>query len=140
MHRKKRSIAAAVSIAALCVSTAALAASEQGQSEQKRAETGSDNEVAAGDIVVTGLRASIQSSVAAKRNAPSVIEAITPEDLGKFTDANIADALQRVPGVQINRNDDERSGDQVSIRGLGPQFTSTTINGRTAFFLVGPKA
>lgn len=83
------------------------------------------------DIVVTGYRQSLRSSQQAKRNAPSVVEAITPEDLGKFSDNSIADELQRVPGVQIDRNDAGRAGDHVSIRGLGSNFVTTTVNGRT---------
>lgn len=133
-NRNKRSPVAAFSLVALCVSTGAFAAPPKDRSHQKKTESpGAQNGTSEDEIVVTGLRASIQTAVQAKRNAPSVIEAITPEDLGKFSDANIADALQRVPGVQISRNDDERSGDQISIRGLGPQFSTTTINGRNAF-------
>jgi iron complex outermembrane receptor protein len=83
------------------------------------------------DIVVTGFRAALQAAQKEKRNASEVVEAITPEDLGKFTDNSIADELQRVPGVQIDRGTDGRSGDHVSIRGMGPEFITTTVNGRT---------
>lgn len=86
---------------------------------------------AQGDIVVTGLRASIQRAQDLKRKADSVVEAVTFEDLGKFSDQNIADALQRVPGVQIIRDDSGGSGDRASVRGLGSQYLQTTINGRT---------
>jgi TonB-dependent receptor len=83
------------------------------------------------DIVVTGYRASLRASQAAKREAASVVEAITPEDLGKFSDNSIADELQRVPGVQIDRNNGGRAGDRVSIRGLGSNFVTAMVNGRT---------
>lgn len=82
-------------------------------------------------IVVTGYRASLENAQAVKRRAPVVMEAITPQDLGKFTDSSISDQLQRVPGVQVDRDNDGRSGDHVSIRGMGPQFITTTFNGRT---------
>jgi iron complex outermembrane recepter protein len=82
-------------------------------------------------IVVTGLRSSIDASARAKRNAPTVLEAITPEDLGKFTDMSIADELVRVPGVQIDHDNDGRSGDHVTILGLGSEFVTTSVNGRT---------
>jgi len=84
------------------------------------------------EIVVTGIQAALQAAQKEKRNASVVVEAITPEDLGKFTDNSIADELQRVPGVQIDRGTDGRSGDHVSIRGMGSEFITTTVNGRTA--------
>lgn len=83
------------------------------------------------EIVITGIRASNMSEVKAKRDAAIVIEAITPEDIGNFSDTNVADALQRVAGVQIERDVDGVSGDRVSIRGIGPQFIGVTMNGRT---------
>ena len=83
-----------------------------------------------GEIVVTGIRGSIQRAQELKRNALAVVEAITSEDLGKFSDQSLGDALQRVPGVQIERNDDGRSGDKISIRGLGPQYVNVLVNGR----------
>ncbi|QXP65558.1 TonB-dependent receptor [Polaribacter sp. AHE13PA] len=83
------------------------------------------------EIVITGIRASNISEVRAKREAAIVIEAITPEDIGNFSDTNAADALQRVAGVQIERDVDGVSGDRVSIRGIGPQFVGVTMNGRT---------
>ena len=86
------------------------------------------------EIQVTGIRASVQKAQEIKRDAPSVVEAITLEDLGKFTDSNVTDALQRVPGVSIDRNPLPQSGggDSVAIRGLGAEYSSTTINGRDA--------
>jgi TonB-dependent receptor len=84
------------------------------------------------EIVITaGVRNSQLQAVKIKRQAASVIEAITPEDIGAFSDVNVADALQRVPGVQIERNVDGITGDRVSLRGIGPQFVGVTINGRT---------
>src|SRR5258708_21773439 len=83
------------------------------------------------EIVVTGIQAALQAAQKEKRNAPVVVEAITPEDLGKFTDNSIADELQRVPGVQIDRGTDGRSGDHVSIRRMCSEFITTTVNGRT---------
>jgi TonB-dependent receptor len=91
----------------------------------------SGNDQTLQEIVVTGIQAALQAAQTEKRNASEVVEAITPEDLGKFTDNSIADELQRVPGVQIDRGTDGRSGDHVSIRGMGPEFITTTVNGRT---------
>lgn len=84
-------------------------------------------------IEVKGIRASLNRAQNIKRYSGSNVEAVTLEDLGEFTDVSLADALQRVPGVQIQRNDNGATdgGDRVSIRGLGPQFVKTTVNGRT---------
>ncbi len=83
-------------------------------------------------IVIKGIRSSILKAQHLKRNADSVIDAISADDLGKFSDAAISDAIQRIPGVQIERNDGGQEGDRVSIRGLGPTYVTTTVNGRTA--------
>ncbi len=83
-------------------------------------------------IEVKGIRSSILKAQHLKRNADSVIDAISADDLGKFSDAAISDAIQRIPGVQIERNDGGQEGDRVSIRGLGPTYVTTTVNGRTA--------
>ncbi len=83
------------------------------------------------EIVVTGIRGAQLREVSISRNAATVIEAITPVDIGSFSDDNVADALERVAGVQIERNEDGVSGDRVSIRGIGPQFVQITMNGRT---------
>lgn len=81
-----------------------------------------------GDIVVTGIRASLRSSEAIKRNATMIVDAVSAEDVGKFPDVNIADSLQRVTGVAIDRNGGE--GQFITVRGLGPQFNTVLINGR----------
>ncbi|MEZ0496255.1 TonB-dependent receptor [Sphingomonas sp. IW22] len=86
----------------------------------------------AGDIVVTGYRRSIEESLTQKREANAFVDVITAEDVGKFPDKNVADALQRVPGVIITRDGGE--GSRVSIRGLQPGLTLTLLNGN---FLAG---
>ena len=114
----------------------------QRQSDDQTDSATSDSDVAQsagggasaaiGDIVVTGVRGSLVSAQQAKRDAAIVADFVTPEDVGKYTDQNLAETLQRVPGVQISRSQ-SGEGMFVSIRGLGPNFVSTTINGRTAF-------
>ncbi|MFV0623476.1 TonB-dependent receptor [Sphingomonas sp. ac-8] len=83
----------------------------------------------AGDIVVTGFRQSLRTAQNIKRNASEIVDSIVAEDIGKLPDNNLAEALQRVPGVQITRHHGEGSG--ISIRGLTQ--TSTLVNGREAF-------
>jgi len=80
-------------------------------------------------VVVTGIRGSLVSSMNKKRDAIGVVDAITAEDIGKFPDTNLAESLQRITGVSINRQNGE--GSQVTVRGFGPQFNMITLNGRT---------
>ncbi|MCW9000886.1 MAG: TonB-dependent receptor, partial [Kangiellaceae bacterium] len=80
-------------------------------------------------IVVTGIRGSLVSSMNTKRDAVGVVDAINSEDIGKFPDTNLAESLQRITGVSINRENGE--GSQVTVRGFGPQFNMITLNGRT---------
>ena len=83
------------------------------------------------EIVVTGGFAnSLARALADKRKAANVIDAISAEDIGKFPSNNIAEALQRVPGVAITR--DRGEGLFVRVRGLGPNFQIVTLNGRSA--------
>lgn len=81
------------------------------------------------EVVVSGIRASQQKALDIKRNSDQVVDAISAVDVGKLPDKNIAEALQRVSGVAIQRT--RGQGDFISIRGLGPQFVSGYINGRT---------
>ena len=78
-------------------------------------------------IVVTGIRASLADAVATKRAADAIVDAIAAEDIGKFPDRNVAESLQRVPGVVTNREFGE--GERVSMRGLAPNQTRTLVNG-----------
>ena len=80
------------------------------------------------EVVVTGFRASLQNSVAAKRDNIAFTDSIYAEDIGKFPDLNLAESLQRIPGVQIQR-DFTGEGTSVAIRGLGRDFTQFTLNG-----------
>lgn len=88
-------------------------------------QPGSDG---AADVIVTGIRASQRQSIDIKRNAVNSVDAIASEDLGKMPDQNVAESLQRVPGITIDRN--RGVGNGVTVRGLGPQFNTVTINGR----------
>jgi len=80
-------------------------------------------------VVVSGIRASLSSSLTTKRLQDGVVDAVSAEDAGKFPDTNIAESLQRVTGVQIQRNGGE--GRYISVRGLGPEFNNVLVNGRT---------
>src|SRR5207344_2176660 len=80
------------------------------------------------EVVVTGLRGSLKASMETKREAVGVVDAINAEDIGKFPDTNLSEALQRITGVSIDRRNGE--GATVTARGFGPQFNLVTLNGR----------
>ncbi len=79
-------------------------------------------------IVVTGIRASIESAIDAKQNATSIVESISAEDIGKLPDQSIADSIARLPGVTAQR--DRGRARDIHIRGLSGDFSTTTLNGR----------
>lgn len=81
-----------------------------------------------GEVVATGIRQSIEDSLALKRDNDSIVEAITAEDIGKLPDVSIADSLARLPGVTAQRV--RGRAQSISIRGLGPQFSLALLNGR----------
>ena len=72
------------------------------------------------DIVVTGIRASLERSIEIKRNSTGIVDAISAEDIGKFPDTNLAESLQRITGVSIDRVNGE--GSTVTVRGFGAQL------------------
>lgn len=81
------------------------------------------------EVVVTGIRSSLMQSMDRKRDAKGVVDAITAEDIGKFPDQNLAESLQRITGVSIDRSNNE--GSQITVRGMGPDFNLVTLNGRS---------
>lgn len=81
------------------------------------------------DIVVTGFRSSLKSAADAKRADIRISDGVTAEDIGKFPAQNVTEAIQRIAGVQMSNINGR--GSTISIRGLGPQYARTTINGQT---------
>jgi TonB-dependent receptor len=82
------------------------------------------------EIVVTGFRSSLQQALSIKRNEAGAVDAILAEDIADFPDQNLAEAIQRLPGVTIDRVNGQ--GTTISVRGLGSDFTRTRINGLEA--------
>lgn len=111
---KNTAIAIAV---AQCITSGAIQAEEQNNKE-------GEVEV----ITVTGIKASLSQSLNRKRASDELIDSIVAEDIGKFPDTNVAESLQRIPGVSIDRAGGE--GSQVTVRGFGPQFNSVLVGGR----------
>lgn len=81
------------------------------------------------EVMVTGIRASMERSMDVKREAAGVVDAISSEDMGKFPDTNLAESLQRITGVSISRSNGE--GSQITVRGFGADNNMITLNGRT---------
>lgn len=105
--------------------TLALVASAQPALAQTVAAAAPADESA---IIVTGIRASLQQSLSIKRDTLGVVDAISSEDIGKFPDTNLAESLQRITGVSIDRANGE--GSKVTVRGFGPDFNLVLLNGR----------
>jgi len=81
------------------------------------------------EVVVTGIRASLQQSLETKRNADAIVDSVTAEDVGKFPNTNVAEALTMVPGVTVDRLFGQ--GEKVSILGTDPALNRTLLNGQT---------
>ncbi|WP_242151389.1 MULTISPECIES: TonB-dependent receptor [unclassified Sphingomonas] len=82
------------------------------------------------DIVVTGLRGSLQRNLDIKRTSEGVVDAISSEDIGKFPDSNVAASLQRLPGVSIQRSGARGEPTGITVRGFGGDFNTTLYDGR----------
>ncbi len=106
-------------VAAACLLVLATTGTVQAQSSSADGQT----------VIVTGIRRSIENSIATKRNSDSIVEAISAEDIGKLPDASIAEALARLPGLTGQRGADGRVN-VISIRGLSPAFSGALLNGR----------
>jgi iron complex outermembrane receptor protein len=81
-------------------------------------------------VVVTGIRRAIETAIAAKKDADSIVEAITSEDLGKLPEPSVADAMARLPGVAAQRNKNTGKAQSISVRGMSPDFNGALLNGR----------
>ena len=135
-HRKTPVTILAVSIGLALQMGAAAHAQEAAQTTESGQTTPAEGTVDTLDTVsVTGYRASVERALDIKRGEAGVVDAIVAEDIGKFPDLNLAESLQRIPGVVITR--DAGEGRNISVRGLGPDFTRVRINGMEALTTVG---
>ena len=98
------------------------------QQEAGSAASNAQPDASPDDIIVTGVRASLERSIAIKRESFGVVDAISAEDIGKFANTNLAESLQRITGVSIDRVNGE--GSTVTVRGFGAQYNLVTLNGR----------
>lgn len=124
-----------VSCAALVLAVPSLALAQTSQDIPAAEPTGDQEAAPEGatevqDIVVTGFRSSLQQALSIKRREAGAVDAILAEDIADFPDQNLAEAIQRLPGVTIDRVNGQ--GRTISVRGLGSDFTRTRINGLEA--------
>ena len=124
MHGFRVSLRAGASMLAVGLACAAGAASAQTAPQPDEDATQVD------EIVVTGFRASLANALNIKRNENGVVDAISAEDMADFPDLNLAESLQRIPGVSISRRSGE--GRQITVRGLGSDYTRVRVNGMEA--------
>ncbi|PZQ59289.1 MAG: TonB-dependent receptor [Sphingomonas taxi] len=133
-HRYKRHLHVSISLLSLAAAHPALAQvaapppSSAAASADQDAATTPPDAAQVDDIVVTGFRAALNSALNQKRNETAAIDSIVAEDIGKFPDSNLAESMQRIPGVALSRGDGGE-GRNISVRGLGAQFTRVRING-----------
>ena len=106
---------------------------EPTQTPAAEAQDAAANE--AGEIIVTGYRAALRSALREKRDANEQVDAINAEDIADFPDTNLAESLQRLPGVSIDRDNGE--GRSITVRGLGGDFNRTRLNGLEALATSG---
>lgn len=119
----KSALAGASSLLALAITTPASA-----QESTSTTQPNSGDELK--EVVVTGLRMSLQRNLDIKRESVGVVDAISAEDIGKFPDSNVAASLQRVPGVSIQRNGMRGEPTGITVRGFGGDFNETLFDGR----------
>ncbi|HAF42487.1 MAG TPA: TonB-dependent receptor [Sphingobium sp.] len=124
-HHFRIALFAASALGSLTLAQAVVAQDAAPQADAVAAAP-QDSDVA--DIVVTGIRGSLQSATNAKKDAVAFGDSIFAEDIGKLPATNLAETLNRMPGVRLNR-DINGEGTQVAIRGLGPSFTRVLLNG-----------
>jgi TonB-dependent receptor len=115
-----RAIRAVLGMSAIAAAMTAAAQDESGKVEE---------------VIVTGFRGSLEAALDDKKLSAAAIDSIRAEDIAKFPDSNLAESVQRIPGVSIAR--DAGEGRNLTVRGLGPQFTRVRINGMEAMSSTG---
>ncbi|WEN15675.1 TonB-dependent receptor [Rhodanobacter sp. AS-Z3] len=133
MNYRKTLLAVSI-ISSLCVSSAIYAQdSTDTSSTQQQKKARADDVKNLSTVVVTGIRGAVEKALDIKRDANSNLEVVTAEDVGKLPAHNVADTLQRLPGVNISSASADEGGfdeaDRVSLRGTSPSLTQTTIDG-----------
>ena len=129
--KKKTPVSILAASIALALYVAPVAAQQQQDPPPATAEAKDLDKI----TVVGTFRQSLSKALDEKRDSSEQIDSIVAEDIGKFPDLNLAESLQRIPGVSIDR--DAGEGRSITVRGLGPDFTRVRINGMEALSTTG---
>ena len=119
----------------LGASLGALTLAMAGGAYAQETDPAEDQATTVDEVVVTGFRSSLAQALNVKRREAGAVDVIVAEDIADFPDQNLAEAIQRIPGVAITR--DAGEGRNISVRGLGPDFTRIRINGMEALGTTG---
>lgn len=111
----------------LCAASVAVLAAGSAQAQEAPAEDAATEAAGEEEIIVTGFRQSLEAALNVKRDSVAAVDAIVAEDIAKFPDQNLAESLQRIPGISISR--DAGEGRSITVRGLSSQFTRVRVNG-----------
>ena len=128
-HWRSRLLGSSAVAFTLLLAAAAPEAAQAQAAAASGASTAEPGEVEA--VIVTGYRAALESAIQAKRQSVNVVDVIKADDMASFPDANLAESIQRIPGVSITR--DAGEGRNVTVRGLGGDFVRTLLNGIEAY-------
>jgi len=124
----RRAWTATASVGALALALAAhSAAAQTAEPAAPQPQSPAQDATQIDDVIVTGFRASLANALNIKRREAGVVDAISAEDIADFPDTNLAESIQRIPGVSIDR--DAGEGRSITVRGLSSEFTRTRING-----------
>ncbi len=136
-RRVRSAVSAILALGALHAATlnAQARVDATGPDESSKQTAGNLADTALEEVVVTGYRSSLEQALNIKRELAVEADTILAEDVGKFPDQNLAESLQRIPGVAITREQGE--GRQITVRGLGPQYTRVRINGMETLTTTG---
>lgn len=133
MDSKRRTASTPINLLAAAIASVLIAPMAFAQSTQSNPQQPDPTQL--DGLTVTGYRQSLQKSLDEKRYSTEQVDAIYAEDIGKFPDQNLAESLQRIAGVSIDREGGE--GQRISIRGLGSDFTRVRLNGLEALATAG---
>lgn len=121
-QRRKALLHSTFIVSAFCIGAAGAALAQDAPTPVATAPAAEDV------VIVKGFRGSLQNALAIKKRSAGTVDSILGEDIGKFPDSNLAESMQRIPGVTLSRGDGGE-GRNISVRGLGPQFTRVRLNG-----------
>lgn len=134
-NRQLRALLRGSSRLSLALASLGFAQAAYAQTTENAPPTAQSETMGSDEVVITGYRASLESALEQKKRSNEIIDTINAEDIADFPDANLAESLQRLPGVTIDRDNGE--GRTITVRGLGPDFTRVRLNGLEALSTSG---